>query len=462
MIFDSGSTQSNLECFLHCTTPTFKSQFLPKSEIRNLNRLWHPWEREKIEYFTLGYLWNCYNEWSAYGAGVPIGLNNIETLVQYDVPYISAIQIFTGDSSVGGLRLQEQDGETLIELDVIADEFKKQASDSFYRWRASMVLSLGTSAIESQSRRCSPSILFGACSSSLAQFSLRSQNDRCQVSWLTTDQCIWGRFTEREDYNIPDFNEEDKVKKMEEKIKMLEDQMKMIKGGHDYYGIDAMKLSLVPNLEILSGSAIRWYNQLSRSNIKTWKNLAKLFLEQYKHVNDIRPYQVMLQSMEKKHNESFRQYAQKWRDLVVQVHPRLDEKETRKLFIKTLKDPYFGHLVAITSSSFSHLVMAGEIIESTIKQGKIKDEEASKKPPMRERDGEVNNIKHFSKGVTISSPKSIAAVPSGTSKQDSREPRREREYFDHILMTYKELYQQLLDTHVMSPYPMEPMKPSYL
>ncbi|XWS54247.1 hypothetical protein CRYUN_Cryun10bG0074400 [Craigia yunnanensis] len=94
MIFDTGSTQSNLDCFLHCTTPTVKSQFLPKSEIRNLNRLWHPWEREKVEYFTLGDLWNCYDEWSAYGAGVPIVLNNSETLVQYYVPYLSAIQIF--------------------------------------------------------------------------------------------------------------------------------------------------------------------------------------------------------------------------------------------------------------------------------------------------------------------------------------------------------------------------------
>ncbi|KAK9001174.1 hypothetical protein V6N11_082965 [Hibiscus sabdariffa] len=86
MIFDSGSTRSNLDCFLHCTTPTVKSHFLPKSEIRNLNQLWHPWERETVEYFTLGDLWNCYDEWSAYGAGVPIGLNSGETLVQYYVP----------------------------------------------------------------------------------------------------------------------------------------------------------------------------------------------------------------------------------------------------------------------------------------------------------------------------------------------------------------------------------------
>ncbi|GAB2285346.1 hypothetical protein Dimus_019804 [Dionaea muscipula] len=90
-----GPLQSNLECFLHCTAPAVPSHFLPKSEMRNLNRLWHPWEREKIEYFTLSDLWNCYDEWSAYGAGVPISLSTGESLVQYYVPYLSAIQIFT-------------------------------------------------------------------------------------------------------------------------------------------------------------------------------------------------------------------------------------------------------------------------------------------------------------------------------------------------------------------------------
>lgn len=75
-----------------------------QTEMRDLNSLWHPWEREKVEYFTLGDLWNCYDEWSAYGAGVPIVLGNGETLVQYYVPYLSAIQIFTSSSCVNGLR----------------------------------------------------------------------------------------------------------------------------------------------------------------------------------------------------------------------------------------------------------------------------------------------------------------------------------------------------------------------
>ncbi|KAK8481993.1 hypothetical protein V6N13_017653 [Hibiscus sabdariffa] len=129
MIFETGSSQSNLACFLHCTTPTVKSQFLPKSEIRNLNRLWHPWEREKVEFFTLGDLWNCYDEWSAYGAGVPIVLNNAETLVQYYVPYLSAIQIFTSNSFRE--ETESGDGERDSFSDSLSDESE---SDKLWRW----------------------------------------------------------------------------------------------------------------------------------------------------------------------------------------------------------------------------------------------------------------------------------------------------------------------------------------
>ncbi|XP_057954320.1 uncharacterized protein LOC131148557 [Malania oleifera] len=134
MIFDKGSIQSNLECFLDCTTPVVPSQCLSKTEIRNLNRLWHPWERETVEYLTLGDLWSCFDEWSAYGAGVPIVLSSGETLVQYYVPYLSAIQIFTSNPSVNSFREETEsgDGETRDSFsDSCSDECE---SEKMWRW----------------------------------------------------------------------------------------------------------------------------------------------------------------------------------------------------------------------------------------------------------------------------------------------------------------------------------------
>ncbi|KAG6589211.1 hypothetical protein SDJN03_17776, partial [Cucurbita argyrosperma subsp. sororia] len=99
---------SCLDSFLHYTTPVAQSQFLLKPEIKKLNRFWHALEREKIEYFTLSNLWNCYAEWSAYGAKVPITLSDGESLNQYYVPYLSGIQIFTSFR----LKTESGNGET--------------------------------------------------------------------------------------------------------------------------------------------------------------------------------------------------------------------------------------------------------------------------------------------------------------------------------------------------------------
>ncbi|CAD5317071.1 unnamed protein product [Arabidopsis thaliana] len=51
--------------------------------------------KEEIEYFRLGDLWDCYDEMSAYGFGTQVDLNNGEIVMQYYVPYLSAIQIHT-------------------------------------------------------------------------------------------------------------------------------------------------------------------------------------------------------------------------------------------------------------------------------------------------------------------------------------------------------------------------------
>ncbi|KAH9795062.1 hypothetical protein KPL71_005099 [Citrus sinensis] len=61
-------------------------------------RGWKTCDVEYKPYFVLGDLWESFKEWSAYGAGVPLILNNTDCVVQYYVPYLSGIQIY-GDSS---------------------------------------------------------------------------------------------------------------------------------------------------------------------------------------------------------------------------------------------------------------------------------------------------------------------------------------------------------------------------
>ncbi|CAK9880988.1 unnamed protein product [Sphagnum jensenii] len=85
---------SNLDCFLDVTTPKVKPQTLRKSCLRDpsLKRCIDP---DGIPFFSLGDLWDSFDEWSAYGAGVPLMLNGDENVVQYYVPYVSALQLYT-------------------------------------------------------------------------------------------------------------------------------------------------------------------------------------------------------------------------------------------------------------------------------------------------------------------------------------------------------------------------------
>ncbi|CAL9130457.1 uncharacterized protein LOC135627436 [Musa acuminata AAA Group] len=87
--------RSNLQSFLESTTPSVPPHKLPKSWCRDLSNLWQLDGKDSVEFFNLGDLWEQYYEWSAYGAGVPVSLHSGEMAVQYYVPYLSGVQIYT-------------------------------------------------------------------------------------------------------------------------------------------------------------------------------------------------------------------------------------------------------------------------------------------------------------------------------------------------------------------------------
>lgn len=84
----------NLDRFLESTTPTVPLQYLPKTFMKG----WRDSEAKSMPFFSLGDLWESFNEWSAYGAGVPIVLNGSDTVIQYYVPFLSAIRLYTHPS----------------------------------------------------------------------------------------------------------------------------------------------------------------------------------------------------------------------------------------------------------------------------------------------------------------------------------------------------------------------------
>ncbi|KAL4280964.1 hypothetical protein GQ457_03G023720 [Hibiscus cannabinus] len=313
--------------------------------------------------------------------------------------------------------------------------------------------------------------------------------------------------------DVPNFNDPIELEKLKEeqskdfgatddKFKHLEERIKAMEGTDAFIGTDAMELSLVPDLilppnfkvpefekfdgtscpnahltmfcrkmtgygnddkllihcfqDSLTGSAMRWYNQLSRVQVSTWRELARAFKEQYKHVLDMVPDRLTLQNIGKKDKESFREYAQRWRDIAAQVQPPLLEKETTTLFINSLESTpmYYARLVGSTTRDFADLVTAGEAIERAIKSGKLNDPEASKKTHNKRRETEVNMVGSGRRSYTnyqsspqiiypTTYPKQTNADPSGQRTQSQGEPKslkasKEKQTFTHIPIPYKD------------------------
>ncbi|XP_052479578.1 uncharacterized protein LOC128034776 [Gossypium raimondii] len=170
--------------------------------------------------------------------------------------------------------------------------------------------------------------------------------------------------------------------------------------------------------------------------------------------------------MEKKTNKSFQQYARRWREVAAQVQPPLLENEITMLFINTLKAPFLNHMLGSATKSFSDIVMSGEMIENAIRCGKIEAGESTKRSAPRKKEHEINNTNTFnrdhSKSITVGQARAVTANQQSFSKQESNpRPNVEKLQFTPIPVTYRELYQNLFNAHVVSLFYLKHMQPLY-
>ena len=105
--------------------------------------------------------------------------------------------------------------------------------------------------------------------------------------------------------------------------------------------------------------------------------------------------------MEKNTTKTFREYAHKWRDLAAQVQPLMTDKELNKMFLNTLKAPYYDRMIGNSNTNFSDVVYAGEMIESGVKLDKIESTKA-KKPTPKKKEGETHAVSYQGKAYNPS------------------------------------------------------------
>ncbi|XP_016673273.1 uncharacterized protein [Gossypium hirsutum] len=105
------------------------------------------------------------------------------------------------------------------------------------------------------------------------------------------------------------------------------------------------------------------------------------------------------------------------------------------------------------------------MIENAVRNGKIDAGENFKRPTSRKKEGKVNNVstynKGFSKPITIGSPRMVATSHQCPPRQESSS-RSEKPQFTPISITYRELYQNLFNAHVVSLFYLRPMQPPFL
>ena len=202
-----------------------------------------------------------------------------------------------------------------------------------------------------------------------------------------------------------------------EKLDLIEERLRVIEGIGDYLFVDMAELCLVSDVvvppkfkvsnfdkykgttcpknhlkmycrkmgaysrdekllmhffqESLAGAMVTWYTNLEVSRIRSWKDLMDAFIRQYQYNTNMSPNRTQLQNMSKKEHESFKEYAQRRRDLAAQVAPPMMEREMITMIMDTLLVFYYEKMVDYMPSSFADLVFAGEKIKVGLRRGKF-------------------------------------------------------------------------------------------
>ncbi|XP_020225338.1 uncharacterized protein LOC109807232 [Cajanus cajan] len=158
--------------------------------------------------------------------------------------------------------------------------------------------------------------------------------------------------------------------------------------------------------ESLSDAALNWYMQLDGGKIQTWKQLADAFLRRYKYNIDLIPDRSDLQNLSKKGDESFKTYAQRWREMVAQM-------------------------IGNTSTLFADIVTIGDRVEQGLKSGKI---------------GKFPESQGYKK--TFGGNEINVLTSSATPRTTKTSPKAERE-LDKIPISYTELFPQLVKASML-------------
>jgi len=177
------------------------------------------------------------------------------------------------------------------------------------------------------------------------------------------DLCLASNVQIPHKFKLPDFEKYEGTSCPKDHLTMYVRKMSMYANDHQvliHYFQDS-----------LTGTALKWYMNLDRVEIRTFNDLREAFVRQYKFNMDMAPDRSDLQAMTQKDDETFREYAQQWRNVATQVSPHVGEKEMIKLFLKTLSQFYYEMMVGSVPRDFSEMVSISMRLEEGVREGQL-------------------------------------------------------------------------------------------
>jgi len=166
-------------------------------------------------------------------------------------------------------------------------------------------------------------------------------------------------------------------------------------------------------------------------------------------------------------NESFKAYAQRWRDFADQVRPPLEEKEFTEIFLETLDPFYFEHMLASASGNFAKMMTVGMRIEEWVRKERLVKESVFT-DDSEDKDQEVNVMRSQQQyltyhPVTAVMPDANVVQNSGYQpqfQQYQQQPRQQAQktpQCDPIPMQYEKLLPYLLERNLVQTRPPPPI-----
>jgi len=156
-----------------------------------------------------------------------------------------------------------------------------------------------------------------------------------------------------------------------------------------------------------------------------------------------------LQAMTQKDKETFKEYAQRWRDTAAQVSPRIEEKEMTKFFLKTLNQFYYVKMVESAPKNFAEMVGMGVQLEEGVREGRLVKDETSPSGTKgfgnnfpRKKEQEVSMVAHGRP-----QPPHPPQYPQQPYQQQQPQPQSQQ--IAPIPMKYADLLPQLLKKNLV-------------